>query len=127
MRTNSPRYGTPKTLKQKKMLSDIGRPMKSSQPIPMWRVYLALACLSLCASCAVPTPPRPVVVTEYQCFMRPEWLQPTPAPALQDETVGQLLEENLQLSQALTSCNADKSKARQLIDRQRPPAAGGTR
>lgn len=87
----------------------------------MWRVYLALACLSLCASCAAPTPPRQVVVTEYQCFMKPEFVQPTPEPALQDETVGELLEENRLLREALRSCNQDKDKARRLIDNQRPP------
>lgn len=94
----------------------------------MWRVYLALCCLSLCASCAAPAP-RQVPVTQYVCFMRPEWLQPTPVPPLKDQTVGQLIEETQQVREALASCNADKQSARLLIDKQKPPAdsAGSTR
>lgn len=92
----------------------------------MSRVYLLLACLSLCASCAGPSnPARQVVVTEYQCFMRPEWLQPTPAPAFQDATVGELLTENRETRDALAACNLDKSKIKKLIETQKPPASAG--
>lgn len=93
----------------------------------MWRVYLAWCCLSLCASCAAPTPPRKVVLTEYVCHMRPEWLQPTPLPPLQDQTVGQLLEESRQLREALIACNADKTKAKLLTEKQRPADPAGPR
>ena len=92
----------------------------------MWRVYLTLACLSLCASCAAPQAPRQVVVTEYQCFMRPEFLQPTTTPPLQDQTVGELLDETRQLREALLSCNQDKDKARRLIENQAPTKAAAS-
>lgn len=94
----------------------------------MWRVCLALACLSLCASCGVLNQPRQVPVPVYQCFMRPEFLQATPVPDYQDETLGDLLEENRLLREALTACNQDKAKASTLIKNQQPknPPAGGT-
>lgn len=92
---------------------------KSYCRIQMRHVYLALICLSLCASCAAPAP-RVVEVPVYQCYSKPELLAATPEPPMQDETVGQLLEEAQALRQALRACNQDKKAIQALIDRQKP-------
>ena len=94
----------------------------------MSNVYLTLVCLSLCASCAAPAP-RTVVLTEYVCHVRPEWMQPTPVPAPTAATVRDLDQETVDLQDALKACNVDKSKILNLTGKQKPPVAspGSTR
>lgn len=128
MRTNFPSSATRSCNRPARWPSASNPSLPLSKPIRRSHAFWLLPCLILFAGCAGLEEPRVVQTTVYACYQRPEWLQPTPEPAFQDKTVEELIEEARQLREALKSCNADKDKARRLIENQKPPPAapGGT-
>lgn len=94
-------------------------PLPAKLPSPEIRLLATgwlLLSLLLFAGCAAP---RERVRVETQCPVPTARLNPTPEPALRDETNGQLLNEidgeNGWWS-ALKACNRDKADIRRLIE-----------
>lgn len=88
-------------------------------PSEDWRLLIEtlvagviLLCLILLAGCAASSPDVPKI---WNCRVPEAPLQPTPEPAMEDKTNGDLLQENQRVREALHLANTEKEKVLQYI------------